>query len=100
VNKVRSAPYLAKERRTVTAIMLTIANIEEFDEKIPKKERNQVLNEVLDHIAKRIFQYEGAIAKLWEKTLLALFWCADYPRRRSSACCAFYITDLGGYPRL
>jgi serine phosphatase RsbU (regulator of sigma subunit) len=73
VNKVRSAPYLAKERRTVTAIMLTIANIEEFDEKIPKKERNQVLNEVLDHIAKRIFQYEGAIAKLWEKTLLAFF---------------------------
>ncbi|MBW6466386.1 MAG: SpoIIE family protein phosphatase [Brevefilum sp.] len=73
VNKVRSAPYLAQERRTVTAIMLTIANIDEFDEKVPKIERNQVLNELLDRIANRIFQYEGAIAKLWEKTLLAFF---------------------------
>ncbi len=73
VRKVRSAPYLAKERRTVTAIMITIANLDEFNEKIPEDKSSLVLNETLDRIAKRIFEYEGAIAKLWEKTVLAFF---------------------------
>lgn len=73
VRKVRSAPYLAKERRTVTAIMITIANNSDFNDKIPQKEQPPVLNEVLDRIAKRIFEYEGAIAKLWDKTVLAFF---------------------------
>jgi serine phosphatase RsbU (regulator of sigma subunit) len=73
IRKVRSAPYLAKERRTVTAIMITIANNTAFTEKLSKKERTQVLNDFLDRIAKRIFEYEGAIAKLWKHTVLAFF---------------------------
>lgn len=73
VRKVRSAPYLAKERRTVTAVLINVANIEAFNEKIPSKKHIQILNEVLDRIAKLIYQYEGSIAKLWENTLLAFF---------------------------
>lgn len=73
VRKVRSAPYLTKERRTVTAIMITIANLDAFNEKIPEDDSPQVLNEILDRIAKRIFEFEGAIAKLWDKSLLAFF---------------------------
>jgi serine phosphatase RsbU (regulator of sigma subunit)/class 3 adenylate cyclase len=53
--------------------MINLANIEAFDEKIPSKNRIQILNEVLDHIAKLIYQYEGSIAKLWENTILAFF---------------------------
>ena len=57
----------------VTAIMITIANFEAVNDKIPEKDRITVLNDILDGIARRIFEYEGAIAKLWEKTLLAFF---------------------------
>ncbi len=73
VRKVRSAPYLAKERRNVTAIMITIANIKAVNSKIPNSERVRILNEVLDRIAKLIFRYEGTIAKLWDHTMLAFF---------------------------
>jgi serine phosphatase RsbU (regulator of sigma subunit) len=73
VRKVRSAPYLSKERRTVTAVMITIANIEDINQVIPQEDQTPVFNEVLDCAAKRIFEYEGAIAKLWENTLLAFF---------------------------
>lgn len=73
VRKVRSAPYLAKDRRTVTAIMISIANIADLNEKIPSKDRIQIQNKVLDRIAKLIYEYEGSIAKLWENTLLAFF---------------------------
>jgi serine phosphatase RsbU (regulator of sigma subunit)/class 3 adenylate cyclase len=73
VNKVRSAPYLAKEQRTVTGIMLTIANSENFDKEIPEEERTPILNHALDQFAEIIFQYEGTIAKLWENTVLAFF---------------------------
>ncbi|MFU8827271.1 MAG: AAA family ATPase, partial [Brevefilum sp.] len=73
INKVRSAPYLTKERRTVTALMITIANLTEFNEKIPNKKHLVVLNGLLDRIAKRVFEYEGAIAKLWKNTVLAFF---------------------------
>ncbi len=73
VEKVRSAPYLAKERRTVTAILITIANIETFNETIPEEERNPLLNSILDQFAKVVFQYEGTIAKLWQNTILIFF---------------------------
>ena len=73
VQKVRSAPYLEKEKRTVTAIMLTIANIDAFKQKIPEEERNLILNKALDRFAALIFEFEGTIAKLWEDTILAFF---------------------------
>ncbi len=73
VQKVRSAPYLAKERRNVTALMITVTNIETFNEKIPKSDRTQILNEVLEVIAERIYKFEGSIAKLWDHTILAFF---------------------------
>ncbi|HPX94958.1 MAG TPA: SpoIIE family protein phosphatase [Brevefilum fermentans] len=73
IRKVRAAPYLAKERRNVTAIMTTIANDTEIDNKIPKRERVEIFNDLLDLIAKRIYEYEGAIAKLWKNTALAFF---------------------------
>jgi serine phosphatase RsbU (regulator of sigma subunit) len=73
IRKVRVAPYLAKERRIVTAIMITIANDALISEKIPDFEHTQLLNDLLDHIAKRIYEYEGAIAKLWKYTILAFF---------------------------
>ena len=73
VRKVRSAPYLGKERRTVTAVMFTIANLETFAQAIPEKDRSSIINRALDHFAKIIFQYEGTIAKYWQHTLLAFF---------------------------
>ena len=73
VSKVRSAPYLGKERRTVTAVMFTIANLETFSQAIPAKDRSSIINQALDHFARIIFQYEGTIAKYWQHTLLAFF---------------------------
>ena len=73
VQKVRATPYLAKERRTVTALLLTVANVEEFTEKIPETERIPLLNTALDLIAGVIYQFEGSLAKLWESTVLAFF---------------------------
>jgi len=73
VQKVRSAPYLAKEQRIVTAILFTIANAEEFTEVIAEEERTLILNQALDRFAGIIFQYEGTIAKLWKNTILAFF---------------------------
>jgi len=73
VQKVRAAPYLAKERRTVTALMITIANIEAFNEIIPDKDRIRILNEVLDICAELIYKHEGSIAKLWDHSILAFF---------------------------
>ena len=73
VQKVRSASFLAKERRNVTALMITVANIEMFDEKIPQSDRSRILNEVLDLIAEQIYKYEGSIAKLWDHTILTFF---------------------------
>ena len=73
VSKVRSAPYLGKERRTVTAVMFTFANLETFGQAIPGKDRSAIINQALDHFAKIIFQYEGTIAKYWQHTLLAFF---------------------------
>lgn len=73
VRKVRSAPYLAKERRVVTAIMFNVANRDVLEQKIPKEELNPLLNDALDRFANIIFQYEGTIAKLWENTVLAFF---------------------------
>lgn len=73
VQKVRSSPYLAKEQRAVTAILFTIANVEEFTETISEEERTPILNQALDRFAGIIFQYEGTIAKLWKNTVLAFF---------------------------
>lgn len=73
VQKVRSAPLLAKERRNVTAMMITVANINSFNKKFSKSNRAKVLNELLDIIAEQIYQYEGSIAKLWDHALLAFF---------------------------
>ena len=73
IQKVRTAPYLAKERRMVTAVMFTVANVEDFARVIPEDERTRILNQALDRFAKIIFDYEGTIAKLWENTALAFF---------------------------
>ncbi len=73
VQKMRSAPYMAKERRMVTALMLSIANVEDFTNTIPEEERTTLLNQALDRFSKIIFQFEGTIAKLWENTVLAFF---------------------------
>ncbi len=73
IQKVRSASYLTKERRSVTAVMLTIANLDFFTTAIPADERSPILNAALDQIASVIYQFEGAIAKLWENTVLAFF---------------------------
>ena len=73
VQKVRATPHLVKERRTVTALLLTVANAEEFTEKIPETERVPLLNTALDLIAGVIYQFEGSLAKLWENTVLAFF---------------------------
>ena len=73
VQKVRSAPYLAQEQRIVTAILFTIANVDEINVGIPEEERTLILNQALDRFADIIFQYEGTIAKLWKDTVLAFF---------------------------
>lgn len=71
--KIRSAPYLANERRTVTALMFTIATIDTFNQTIPEEERNSIFNQTLERLTTIIFQYEGTIAKLWENTVLVFF---------------------------
>jgi len=73
VKKVRSAPYLAKEQRTVTAILFTVANVDMFEKTIAEQDRTPILNNALDNFAKIIFEYEGTIARLWENTVLAFF---------------------------
>lgn len=73
VQKIRTAPYLAKEHRTVTAVMFTVANVEAFDQKVPDSARTHILNDALERFAEIIFQYEGTIAKLWRNTVLAFF---------------------------
>lgn len=73
VLKVRSAPYLAQEQRTVIGVMFTIANLEDFDRAVPEEARQPLLNSALDRFAQIIFEYEGTIAKLWENTVLAFF---------------------------
>jgi class 3 adenylate cyclase len=73
LQKVRSAPYLAQEQRTVTGLMFTIANLEAFEKSVPEEERAPRLNNALDRFARIIFEYEGTIAKLWENTVLAFF---------------------------
>ena len=71
--KVRTATVLEKERRIVTALMFTIANVDEFILNIPEANRTQILNQALDRFAKIIYKYEGTVAKLWENTVLAFF---------------------------
>jgi serine phosphatase RsbU (regulator of sigma subunit) len=73
VEKIRTAPYLEKERRMVTAILFTIANADEFTKHIPEEKRDPILSQALDQFAKIIYEYEGTIAKLWENTVLAFF---------------------------
>jgi len=73
VQKMRTAPYMAKERRNVTALMFSVANVNDFTESIPEEERTKLLNQALDRFSKIIFEYEGTIAKLWENTVLAFF---------------------------
>ncbi|MCB2210123.1 SpoIIE family protein phosphatase [bacterium] len=73
VQKVRSATYLTKERRTVTAVMLSIANLESFNAAVPEPNRSQILTSALDQIAGIVYQFEGHIAKLWENSVLAFF---------------------------
>jgi len=73
VQKVRSAPYLAKEHRSVTAIMINIANLDVLNEELTEPERNSLTNTTLDRIAHTIYQFEGTIAKLWESSILAFF---------------------------
>lgn len=73
VQKVRTAPFLAQEQRTVTGVMFTISNLDEFEQTIPEEERTSILNQALDRFASIIFQYEGTIAKLWQNTVLAFF---------------------------
>jgi len=93
---------LAKERRTVTAIMFTIANQAAFDQTIPREAQSTVLNEILDRIARRIFEYEGTIAKLWEKTVLTFFGAPisheDDPLRAIHAA-SLIIEDLRKYSK-
>ena len=100
VRKVRSAPYLGKERRTVTAVMFTIANLEAFAKAIPEKDRNSITNRALDQFAKIIFQYEGTIAKYWQHTLLAFFGAPitheDDPLRAIHAADAI-LSEVHGY---
>ena len=73
VQKMRAAPYMAKERRMVTALMFSIANVNDFTKTIPVEERTILLNQALDRFSKIIFEFEGTIAKLWENTVLAFF---------------------------
>ncbi len=73
VQKMRTASYISKERRNVTALMFSVANVEDFTKTIPDEERTFVLNNALDRFSKIIFEYEGTIAKLWENTVLAFF---------------------------
>jgi len=73
VQKMRAAPYMAKERRMVTALMFSVANVKDFTKSIPPEERTDLLNKALDRFSKIIFEYEGTIAKLWENTVLAFF---------------------------
>ncbi|MDY6847475.1 MAG: adenylate/guanylate cyclase domain-containing protein, partial [Chloroflexota bacterium] len=73
VQKMRAAPYMTTERRKVTALMLSIANVKDFTVSIPEKVRTKLLNQTLDHFSKIIFEYEGTIAKLWKNTVLAFF---------------------------
>jgi serine phosphatase RsbU (regulator of sigma subunit) len=73
VQKMRAAPYMAKERRTVTALMFSVANVDDFTKTIPEEERTRLLNQALDRFSKIIFEFEGTIAKLWENTVLAFF---------------------------
>lgn len=73
VEKVRTAPYLAKERRTVTAILFSVANQKAFKAAVPEEERTPILNQALDLVARVVFEYEGSVAKLWQFTVLAFF---------------------------
>ena len=73
VQKVRSLPYLAKERRNVSDVMLVVSNTELLKQQIPEEEHNKILNQTLNRIARRIYEFEGIIAKLWENTVLAFF---------------------------
>jgi class 3 adenylate cyclase len=73
IQLVRETPYLVKERRIVTAVLFSIANVDAFTETIPEEEQTQLLNHALGRFAKIIFEFEGTIAKLWENTILAFF---------------------------
>ncbi len=73
VQKVRSLPYLAKEKRNVSALMLVVSNNEQLKQHIPDEESNKLINETLNRVASRIYEFEGTIAKLWENTILAFF---------------------------
>lgn len=73
IKKIRSAPYLAKERRMITAILFAIDNDEAFNQVVPENERILILNKALDRFAKHIFSYEGTIAKIWQNSVLAFF---------------------------
>jgi serine phosphatase RsbU (regulator of sigma subunit)/class 3 adenylate cyclase len=100
VRKVRSAPYLGKERRLVTAIMFTVANVDAFTENIPEEEQTPILNQALDRFAQIIFQFEGTIAKLWKNTVLAFFGAPitheDDPLRAIHAAAAI-LNDVQNY---
>jgi len=73
VQKMRAAPFMAKERRMITAMMFSIANVRDFTKTIPNEVRTNLLNQALDRFSKIIFEFEGTIAKLWENTVLAFF---------------------------
>lgn len=73
VQKMRTASFMAKERRMVTALMFSVANVKDFTKTIPIEIRTNLLNQALDRFSKIIFEFEGTIAKLWENTVLAFF---------------------------
>ncbi len=100
VQKVRSVPYLSKEQRNVTAMMLTIANAGDFSDKVPEEEQSSILNDALDRIAGIVFEFEGSIAKLWKNTVLAFFGAPvtheDDPQRAIHAA-GTILSEIGKY---
>ncbi len=72
-HKVRSASYLSREQRTVTAIMFTMTDLITNDEQIDTETRFSLFNNVLSRLARHIIKYEGHIAKVWKNSALVFF---------------------------
>ncbi|MCJ7694705.1 MAG: AAA family ATPase, partial [Anaerolineaceae bacterium] len=72
--KIRKTPIFIKERRIVTALLVSLVNEELLSsEQTQDPKREEFLRNALHDFSEIIFEHEGSIAQLWETALMAFF---------------------------
>jgi len=70
--KMRAA-HLAGERKVVTALFADVVGSTSFAEQMDPEDWTNIMNQAFDRISKKIYDYQGTIARLLGDALLAFF---------------------------